>query len=133
MYFELSLKRTIIDKKGNDKNVTEKWLVDGVTSFGEAEQKGIDLYNNEADIIAVKISPIECLINKRKDNEQSIYSVVIENIHEEDGKEKITYIKDILYANNLTEATRIANEYYVGQTMNNTLVSVKKTKFIDIL
>ncbi len=132
MYFELSLKRTIIDKKGNDKYVTEKWLVGGVSSFGEAEQKGIDLYNNEADIIAVKISPIEFLINKKSNDEQSIYYVVIENIREEDGKEKTTYMKAILYAKDITEAMSIANNY-VCTYMTDTLVSVKKTKFTDIL
>ena len=134
MIFEIAIQRIVIDKKGNDRNVTEKWFVENCELFGEAEMKGLELYTNNADVVAVKISSILEFVNRRTLEEQSIFVATIENvITSEDGDEKVMKYKVALFAKDIHDATRITSEYMRMGISDMSLVGIKRTKFIDIL
>lgn len=134
MIFEIAISRIILDKKGNDKNVTEKWFVENVELFGEAEMKGIELYTNNSDVVAVKISSILEFVNRRTSDEQSIFVATLESVFvDENEVEKTTRYKVALFAKNIQEATSIVLEYQKGGVEDMTLIGMKRTKFIDIL
>ena len=57
MFYEVSNKITVVDKKGNDKQIVEKILVENINLFSEAELKAIQWYNNENEIVAIKQLP----------------------------------------------------------------------------
>lgn len=134
MIFEITISRIILDKKGNDKNVTEKWFVENVELFGEAEMKGLELYTNNSDVVAVKISSILEFVNRRTSDEQSIFVATLESIFvDENEVEKTTRYKVALFAKNIQEATSIVLEYQKGGVEDMTLIGMKRTKFIDIL
>lgn len=134
MIFEIAISRIILDKKGNDKNVTEKWFVENVELFGEAEMKGLELYTNNSDVVAVKISSILEFVNRRTSDEQSIFVATLESVFvDENEVEKTTRYKVALFAKNIQEATSIVLEYQKGGVEDMTLIGMKRTKFIDIL
>lgn len=134
MIFEITLSRIIMDKKGNDRSISEKYYVDNIELFGEAEMRGIELYANNSDVVAVKISSIKEFINKRVDDEQSIFVATIEDvITSEDGDEKVMKYKVALFAKDIHDATRITSEYMRMGISDMSLVGMKRTKFIDIL
>ena len=41
MYYEVTSKRVVIDPKGADKEISERFIVDNCDLFGEAEMKNI--------------------------------------------------------------------------------------------
>jgi len=135
MYFEIAIQRIIIDpKSGNDKTIKELYFVDKVEFFGEAEMRGLELYPNNADVIAVKISSIREFVNTRTNDEQSIFVATIEDIFtSDDGEEKAMKYKVALFAKDIHDATRITSEYMKMGISDMNLVGMKRTKFIDIL
>jgi hypothetical protein len=135
MYFEIAIQRIIIDpKSGNDKTIKELYFVDKVELFGEAEMRGLELYPNNADVIAIKISSIREFVNTRTSDEQSIFVATIEDIFtSDDGEEKVMKYKVALFAKDIHDATRITSEYMKMGISDMNLVGMKRTKFIDIL
>lgn len=135
MYFEIAIQRIIIDpKSGNDKTIKELYFVDKVELFGEAEMRGLELYPNNADVVAVKISSILEFVNRRTLEEQSIFVATLESVFvDENDVEKTTRYKVALFAKNIQDATNIVLEYQKGGVEDMTLIGMKRTKFIDIL
>lgn len=135
MYYEVTSKRTIQDRKGNDKMIAEKFLFDNLEFFAEAETKCYEHFNNENLVTAIKQSKLSDFINKRQDEEQSIYFATIEDIliDENTGEEKAIASVYGLFAKSIDEANKIANEY-IQQSMGDlVLVGIKKTKIVDLL
>ena len=134
MLYEISSRRTVIDKRGNDKSLTEHFLVDKIELFAEAEQKGLELYNGENDIVAIKRSNIYEIVNKRKDDDERIYLASIESLFVDDeGNESTTKYVVALFAKNAQSATAIALDYMKQGLEDMELVGIKKSKFEDII
>ena len=134
MLYEISSRRTVIDKRGNDKSLTEHFLVDKIDLFAEAEQKGLELYNGENDIVAIKRSNIYEIVNKRKDDDERLYLATIESLFvDDDGKENTTKYVVALFAKNTQDATTIALDYMKQGIEDMELVGIKKSKFEDII
>ena len=100
MYFETSNKITVVDKKGNDRQVVEKILVNNVNLFSEAELKSIEWYNNENEVVAIKMLPkLMDFANERTHLEEAIYMATIESLFvDEDDNEKTTRYNVGIYA-----------------------------------
>jgi hypothetical protein len=134
MLYEISSRSTVIDKRGNDKSLTEHFLVDKIELFAEAEQKGLELYNGENDIVAIKRSNIYEIVNKRKDDDERIYLASIESLFVDDeGNESTTKYVVALFAKNAQSATAIALDYMKQGLEDMELVGIKKSKFEDII
>ena len=134
MIFEITIQRIVIDKRGNDKSVLERYYVENVELFGEAEMKGLELYTNNADVVAIKISPILEFVNRRTSDEQFLFNATLESVFTDENEvEKTMRYRVALFAKNIQEATNIVLNYQKGNTEDMTLIGIRKTKFIDIL
>lgn len=133
MLYEVSSKRIVIDKKGNDKIAIEHFLVENVAIFGEAETAILMLYNLENDVVAVKRSNIEAVINTREEDEQQLYIATIEKTMFDGVKEIVTREKVAMFAMNIEDATERAKEYMRNDMADCILVGVKKSKFVDLV
>ena len=135
MFYHVFSKRTIIDRKGNDKVVTEQFLVKDMTYFGQAEEKVLDLYNAENDVCAMKRSSIASILNHRADERQHIYTAIFEEIFEDaKGVEKTTRTTYGLFAFNMDDAAKIAKEILApSSNERSSIVEVKKTHILDII
>ena len=51
MYYEVTSKRVVVDPKGNDKEISERFIVVNCELFGEAEMKTLQEYNGENDVV----------------------------------------------------------------------------------
>lgn len=130
MLYEVSSKRTIIDKNGRDKVLTEHFVVSNCMLFAEAET-AILADNINCDVVAVSRSAIAEFINKRSDDKQKIFLAFIEVADELD--EKTTKKVVALFAKDVADATRQSLEYVSKSINNETLIGVKKSKFLDII
>ena len=134
MIFEIAIQRIVIDKRGNDKSVLERYYVENVELFGEAEMKGLELYSNNADVVAIKISPILEFVNRRTSDEQFLFNATLESVFTDENEvEKTMRYRVALFAKDIQEATNIVLDYQKGNTEDMTLIGIRKTKFIDIL
>ena len=134
MFYEVTSKRTIVDLKGNDKEIAEKYLFENLEFFAEAEQKMYEHLNNENDVTAIKQCKIMEFVNKRNDDEQSIYYATIESLFVDDnGNEKATRYIVGMFAKSIDEANRITNEYMRQGLADLVLVGIKKTKIVDLI
>ena len=135
MFYEVSNKITVVDKKGNDKQIVEKILVENINLFSEAELKAIQWYNNESEVVAIKQLPkLMEFVNKRESEDQAIYAATIESIFiDDDNNEKNTRYVVGIFALSLEDATNIAIEYMRGGMTDLSLVSIKKTKIVEVI
>ena len=122
-----------MDAKGNDRATTENYLVDNAVLFAEAETAVLLLYNMENDVVAVKRSNIQSVVNTPKDDD-SIYLSTIEEVLVDDvGKETKTKTIVAIYAKSIEEATKVTKDYISTWINDATLVGVKKSKFVDVV
>lgn len=130
MLYEVSSKRTIIDKNGRDKALTEHFVVSNCMLFAEAET-AVLAANINCDVVAVSRSTIAEFVNKRSDDEQKIFLAFIEVADE--LEEKTTKKVVALFAKDVADATRQSLEYVSKSINNETLIGVKKSKFLDVI
>lgn len=130
MLYEVSSKRTIIDKNGRDKALTEHFIVSNCMLFAEAETAVLTA-NINCDVVAVSRSTIAEFVNKRSDDEQKIFLAFIEVADE--LEEKTTKKVVALFAKDVADATRQSLEYVSKSINNETLIGVKKSKFLDVV
>lgn len=135
MYFETANKITVVDKKGNDRQVVEKILVNNVNLFSEAELKSIEWYNNENEVVAIKMLPkLMDFANERDHDGEDIYMATIESVFvDDDDNEKVTRYNVGIYALSLEDATKVATDYMRGGMNDVALVSLKKTKIVEVI
>jgi hypothetical protein len=131
MLYEVSNKRTVIDKKGRDKVITDNWVVSNCMLFAEAETAILSMELN-SDVVAISRSSISEFINTRTDDEQNIYLASIEVVDDIDPDKKSKKVV-ALFAMNMNEAFKISDTYVSKAISNETLIGVKKSKFIDLV
>jgi hypothetical protein len=135
MFHEVILSRIIQDNKGFDKSVTEKYFTENKEFLAESEQALMQYWNGECEVTMVKQSNLREFVNERDNDDQSIYIVTLEAIfiNEVTGEETATKYNVGLFATSIPEATNIALEYCAQGLEDLSIVSVKRTKWIDVI
>lgn len=134
MFHELVLTRTIQDKNGVDKQVTEKYFTENKRFLAESEQTLMEYFNCECEIISIKQSKLREFANERDNDDQDIYIITLEaTFTDDDGGESSTKYDVGLFATSVPEATTIAQKYCQQGLDDLNLISVKRTKWVDIV
>ena len=134
MFFEAVSRRTIKDKNGNDKRVNEKFIVNNCELCAEVEQKMLEEYNGENDVTLIKESNLTEFVNERADDEQFVFLSKLESTFVGvEGEEKVTTYSVALFANDMEEAHNIMNNYSKQGLDDLKIVSIKKTKIVDLI
>lgn len=134
MYYLVKSKRTVPTDKGVDKVIAENYLVDKCIFFAEAEVKMLEEYNNENEVVAMKQSKIREFVNNRIKEEQDIYIAIIEDIFvDDDANEKRIKYEVGMFAESVSDATRIVLDYMKQGIQDFELVKVYKTNIVDII
>lgn len=135
MIHEVTIAFTVAGKNGEGKTVKEQYLVDNCNLFAEVEDAmyvGFDGYK-DLDVIAVKRSRIKEIINTRQSEDDLIWMAELQDTFvDDDGKEKYIKYKVVLYSKTFDTAKAFISEY-IKQGYNLALVSLKLTKFEEVL
>lgn len=135
MIHEVTIAFTVAGKNGEGKTVKEQYLVDNRNLFAEVEDAmyvGFDGYK-DLDVIAVKRSRIKEIINTRQSEDDLIWMAELQDTFvDDDGKEKYIKYKVVLYSKTFDTAKAFISEY-IKQGYNLVLVSLKLTKFEEVL
>lgn len=135
MFYEVTSKRTVMDLKGNDKLIAEKYLIENIEFFAEAEQKMLEYFNNENEVPAIKQHKLKEFVNKRTTETQTIFFATLESIFVDEltGEDKATKYVVGLFAENIDDAYVITNKYMSQGLENLVLVGIKKTKIVELI
>jgi hypothetical protein len=136
--FEVKSRRTIIDQKsGNDKSITEAFFIENCTSWADAEDKMLTYFNSENEVVAMAISKVMDVVNcptQEEKEERYVYRAVIATIYtDDDGNEKEMKYPVLLWAKDFDNAMTIVNEYIAQGLEDMTLVSLQKTKIVEVI
>lgn len=135
MIHEVTIAFTVDGKNGEGKTIKEQYLVDNRNLFAEVEDAmyvGFDGYK-DLDVIAVKRSRIKEIINTRQSEDDLIWMAELQDTFvDDDGKEKYIKYKVVLYSKTFDTAKAFISEY-IKQGYNLALVSLKLTKFEEVL
>ena len=118
-----------------DKLVSEKFIIENIEFFAEAENKMYEFYNNENQVTAIKQSTLKEFVNKRSNDEQVIFFATIESIFVDEltGDDKATKYVVGLFAKSIDEAYVVTNEYLKQGMEDLVLVGIKKTKVVELI
>lgn len=133
MYYEVTLKVTKQDNKGNDKEVKENFLVENAELWSEVENRGLELYNGECDIVAMKRSSVIEVVNEKKEDTPIFKAKLISTYVDEKGKEKEKSWVVALFAADMNEANKKMQEYIKQGMEDLTLREIKQTNLLDII
>ena len=134
MFYEAVSRRIVRDKNGNDKKVNEKFIVNNCELCSEVERKLLEEYNGENDVTLIKESNLMEFVNERADDEQFVFLSKLENTFVGvEGEEKVTTYSVALFANDMEEAHNIMNNYSKQGLDDLKIVSIKKTKIVDLI
>ena len=134
MFYEAVSRRIVRDKNGNDKKVNEKFIVNNCELCSEVERKLLEEYNGENDVTLIKESNLMEFVNERAADEQFVFLSKLENTFVGvEGEEKVTTYSVALFANDMEEAHNIMNNYSKQGLDDLKIVSIKKTKIVDLI
>lgn len=133
MYYEVTLKVTKQDNKGNDKEVKENFLVENAELWQEVENRALALYNGEADIVAMKRSSVIEVVNEKKEDTPIFKAKLISTYVDEKGKEKEKLWVVALFAPDMNEANKKMQEYIKQGMEDLTLREIKQTNLLEII
>lgn len=133
MYYEVTIRRTVVDKNGNDRSVTEKYICENIELFAEAEQRVLEYFNAECDVTAIKRSPIREFANKPCDDAAIYIATITDTFVRDDGSENKTHYKVALYAKSVTDANKVVQEYMAQGLSDMECDKIEKTTFLEVI
>ena len=133
MMYEVKLKVERENKKGELKQVSEHYIIDGIDLFCEAEAKAFELYNGECDVFAINRSKIREIVSQKEEEKPFFKATLIDVFTNDDGTEKETPYPVLVCAEDLKEAHKLMEEYIKGGMQDFRLEGIVKTKILDVL
>lgn len=133
MYYEVTLKVTKLDNKGNDKEVKGSFLVENAELWQEVENRALELYNGECDIVAMKRSSVIEVVNEKKEDTPIFKAKLISTYVDEKGKGKEKSWIVALFAADMNEANKKMQEYIKQGMEDLTLREIKQTNLLEII
>ena len=139
MIFETSIKTTVIDKNGNDKVITSRYIIENAELFGEVESKLYEEFGNETgfEVASIKISKLKEIINEAPQGETECkiyFANIIDRFYDADKDETTeTQYVVALHAHDINEAHKAIDQYMKQGMEDMELIGLKWTKYLEVL
>ena len=136
-HFEVKSRRVVMDNKGNDKSITEAFFIENCTSWADAEDKMLAYFNSENEVVGMAISKVMEVVNAPTQEEKMdmfVYRAVIASIYtDDDDNEKEMKYPVLLWAKGIDDAMALVNDYMRQGLDGMSLVSITKTKIVEVI
>ena len=103
--------------------------------FTQVESKLYEKFEGykDFDVVAIKRSNIKEIANQRTNNDDVIWQAELQDIfHDDEGNEKLLKYKILFFSKTYESANTFITEY-AKQGYDMSLVSLKLTKFMDVI
>lgn len=134
MIYEATVTYIKVDDNGNDKQVKETFVLENMETFAEVEKFLYEEFGSftAIDVVAIKRSTVKEIANERQSQDDKIWEATVQDVFTNDqGEEKELKYKVLLFSNTIENAIAFVTEY-MEQGYSMTLVSLKRTKFMDL-
>ena len=133
MLYEVKLRVEQENSKGELKQVTEHYIVDGCEFFAEAEVKAMEEYNNDCEVFSIIQSRIREIVNDKEESKPFFKATITETFTNDDGSEKENKYPVLVCASDIKEANKLMEEYLKQGLSDMRLDGIVKTKILDVL
>ena len=137
MIYETSIKLTVVDKNGNDKVVTNKYIVENAELFGEVESKLYEVFGGVTgfEVATIKISKLREIINEAPQGDECkiYFANICDHIVTDEGDVKDMQYLVALHAHDINEAHKAIDQYMKQGMEDMELVGLKCTKYLEVL
>lgn len=133
MLFEVKLRVEQENSKGELKQVTEHYIVDGCEFFAEAEVKAMEEYNNDCEVFSIIQSRIREIVNDKEELKPFFKATITETFVNDDGSEKENKYPVLVCASDIKEANKLMEEYLKQGLSDMRLDGIVKTNILDVL
>lgn len=133
MFYEGTIKVTKMDEKGIDKEVKESFVIENAELFGEVEQKLLELYNGECEVIAIKRANIMEIVNQPSEGSKIFKAKLISIFVDDKGKETETSYYVLLFAKDTEHAIAIMKMYVESGLQDILIKAIVETKFLEVI
>lgn len=133
MLYEIKLRVEQENSKGELKQVTEHYIVDGCEFFAEAEVKAMEEYNNDCEVFSIIQSRIREIVNTKEELKPFFKATITETFTNDDGPEKENKYPVLVCASDINEANKLMEEYLKQGLTDMRLDGIVKTKILDVL
>lgn len=133
MLYEVKLRVEQENSKGELKQVTEHYIVDGCEFFAEAEVKAMEEYNNDCEVFSIIQSRIREIVNTKEESKPFFKATITETFTNDDGSEKENKYPVLVCASDINEANKLMEEYLKQGLSDMRLDGIVKTKILDVL
>lgn len=132
MLYEFKIKVERENAKGELKQISEHYIIDGCELFAEVEAKALEEFGAECDVFAITRSKIKEIVNQKDIDKPFFKATVVDVYTDDNGEEKESSYQVLVCGKNVAEATKIIEEYLkTGFDMR--LDGIVKTKILDLL
>lgn len=132
MLYEFKIKVERENAKGELKQVSEHYIIDGCELFAEVEAKALEEFGAECDVFAITRSKIKEIVNQKDIDKPFFKATVVDVYTDDNGEEKESSYQVLVCGKNVAETTKIIEEYLkTGFDMR--LDGIVKTKILDLL
>lgn len=135
MIYEGQVQYLSTNEEGKETNKKESLIINEAISFADAEKQLYEAFEGftNLDVIALKRSKIKEVANGRQyDDDKVFVGTLVDTFLNEDGSETELKYSVAFFSKNMDTAHAYINEY-VKQGYDMSVVSLKLTKFIDVL
>jgi hypothetical protein len=135
MIYEATITFTKPDDKGDEKTFKDSYILENQDLFTQVESKLYEEFEGykDFDVVAIKRSNIKEIANQRTSNDDVVWQAEVQDIfHDDEGNEKLLKYKILFFSKTYESANTFITEY-AKQGYDMSLVSLKLTKFIDVL
>lgn len=102
--------------------------------FAEAEQKGLELYNGQCDVVGIRRSNVYEIVNETHEEDDKLFKAQLASTFiTDDGKEKEQKYEVVVWADSVNGANKRMQEYMKTGMSDLVLKGIKETKLLDIL
>jgi hypothetical protein len=138
MIFETSIKTIIVDKNGNDKVVTSRYIIENAELFGEVESKLYEEFGNMTgfEVASIKISKLREIINEAPQGDECkiYFANIIDRFYDADKDETTENQYTVaLHAHDINEAYKAIDQYMKQGMEDMELVGLKCTKYLEVI
>lgn len=132
MLYEVKVKVKRENARGEEKEVSEHYIMDNIELFAEAEAKTMEEFNNECDVFFICRSKIKEIVNQKEIDKPFFKATIVDVITDGNGEEKEIKESVLVCAKDVAEATKLMEDY-LKQGFDMSLNGIVKTKILDLL
>lgn len=135
MIYEATVAYKCLDEKGDEVSKKEQYVIENCNTFSEVESRLFEEGGSleDFDVTNIKRSKVKETANERQSREDLIWlAEMMDVFHDDQGNEKPMKYKILFFSKTYESANAFITEYS-KQGYDMSLVSLKLTKFADVI